>query len=96
MEPDTGNVLLSAAAPPLNGTVAMVVVPFRNVTVPVGVPSNCGVTVAVRVTACPALDGFKDEAKVVVVLLIFTFWFRTGDVLPPMPPCGPLAAGCPK
>ena len=42
-------VVVHMAVPLLNGTVASIVEPFRNVTVPVGVPEPlAGVTVAVR------------------------------------------------
>jgi len=43
------------------------VVPSKNVTVPVGVPDPV-VTVAVKVTLWPAGEGFKDEVTVVVVV----------------------------
>jgi hypothetical protein len=47
----------------------MVVVPSRNVTVPVGVPVPGGftVTVAVNVTDWPKTDGLAEDATVVVV-----------------------------
>jgi hypothetical protein len=38
-----------------------------NVTVPVGVSGPVDVTVAVKVTACPADDGFRLELKLVAV-----------------------------
>lgn len=45
------------------------VVPSRKVTVPVGVPlpGATTFTVAVKVTACPTVAGFTDDATVVVV-----------------------------
>ena len=66
--------------PPLNVAVPSVVEPFLNVTVPVGVPLAT-VTVAVKVTDCPRVEGFIEEAKVVVLAILFTFWFRFGEVL---------------
>jgi hypothetical protein len=41
--------------------------PLLNVTVPVGVPPDCPVTVAVSVTDSPKMDGFGDEVNTVVV-----------------------------
>lgn len=46
------------------------VVPFLNVTVPVGVPDKVGVTVAVKVTDLPTAAGFKDDSKLVVLVEI--------------------------
>jgi hypothetical protein len=58
-------------------------VPIWNVTVPVGVPLPDGVTVAVNLTACPTIDGFKDETRVVAVAVFATtFCVIAGDVLP--------------
>jgi hypothetical protein len=56
-----------------------VVVPSRNVTVPVAV---LGDTVAVKVTDCPNTDGFADDATAVVVLVFPTFWVTAVLVLP--------------
>ena len=49
--------------------VPIVVPPSLNVTVPAGTPvaGATGATAAVSVTACPAVDGFGVEVKVVVV-----------------------------
>ena len=55
------------------------VLPSKKVTVPVGVPL-APVTVAVNVTACPATDGFIDEATTVVVAFSMT-WVIALDVL---------------
>ena len=54
----------------LSGPVPNVVEPSLNVTVPVGVPApgETTVTVAVKVTPWPNVDGFGDEFSVVVVL----------------------------
>ena len=54
------------AFPPLSVAVPRTLPPFLNVTVPVGVPV-C-VTVAVNVTDCPNIDGFFEEATLVVVV----------------------------
>lgn len=52
-----------------SGTVAKVVEPSRKVTEPLGVPGTpfVAVTVAVKVTSCPKLDGLDDEVTVVAV-----------------------------
>lgn len=40
--------------------------PLRNVTVPVGIPApEAGVTVAVKVTDCPAVEGFGEELSAI-------------------------------
>ena len=44
-----------------------VVLPSRNVTVPVAAPAE-PVMLAVKVTICPALDGFVEEASDTVVV----------------------------
>jgi len=49
--------------------VPRVVVPFLNVTVPVGPLGALELTFAVRVTLCPTKEGFDDEVKPVAVLL---------------------------
>jgi hypothetical protein len=35
-------------------------------------PSNCDVTLAVKVTDCPAFDGFSEETTVVMVVVLLT------------------------
>ena len=40
------------------------------------------VTVAVKVTELPVLEGFAEEASVVVVAAVLTTWLTTLDVLP--------------
>ena len=49
--------------------VPIVVAPSLNVTSPAGTPvaGATGATVAVSVTACPAIEGLSDEVSVVVV-----------------------------
>lgn len=59
---------MNVATPlPLTAEVPSVVVPSRNVTVPVGVPVVDELTVAVRVTDCPTLEGFAEEVRTVLV-----------------------------
>jgi len=56
-------------------------VPFSKTTRPVGVPLNSGVTVAVKVTDCPKVDGFSVEISEVVLLALPTNNFTALDVL---------------
>jgi hypothetical protein len=71
--------VLYVALPLLIVAVPSVLLPSVNVTVPVAV---VGVTVAVNVTDEPYADGFADEARVTVVVVLFTVWVRVVDVLP--------------
>ena len=61
-----GTAVVVVAWPALTATVAMVVVPSLNVTVPSGVP-DAAETAAVRVTVCPLTDEVGDGLSVVVV-----------------------------
>ena len=78
--PDGSAVVVTVATAPFNAPVPSFVAPLLNVTVPVGVPL-AAVTVAVKVTDCPRVEGFADEDRVVVLVILFTFWLRVGDVL---------------
>ncbi len=49
--------VVKVAVVPFNVPDPILVVPSKNVTVPVGVPEAVD-TVAVKVTLCPAVDGF--------------------------------------
>ena len=75
------------AVPLLKGAVPMDTPLSSNVTGPVGVPLNCGVTVAINVTLCPNSAGEPAGAPagvavtVVVVLAWFTVWRQLPDVL---------------
>ncbi|WP_338832586.1 hypothetical protein [Bradyrhizobium sp. 27S5] len=51
------------------------------VTIPVGVPL-APVTVAVKVTDCPALLGFAEDVSVAVEDVTLTFWVSADDVEP--------------
>ena len=63
----TGNVVVvNVATPPLRVPVPITVLPFMKFTVPVGVYLGA-VTVAVKVTDCPDVDGLTEEVTVVVV-----------------------------
>ena len=51
----------------------LIAVPFElNETVPVGVGGPAGVMVAVKVTDCPAIEGFKLDARAVAEAVLFT------------------------
>jgi hypothetical protein len=59
---------------PLRGELPRFVVPSKKLTVPVGCPLKpCDVTVALKVTVCPKLDGLDEETIAVVVgpMLVF-------------------------
>jgi hypothetical protein len=73
---------VKAAFPELSVPVPSVVVPFLNVTDPVGVPP-VEVTVAVKVTVAPNVDGFRDEASDVELAACFTVCVSAGEALPP-------------
>jgi hypothetical protein len=78
--------MVSLAVPPLSVPVPIDVPLSLNVTVPVAV---LGVTVAVKVTEAPKVEGFKLELKVVVEFAMFTVWVNVDDVLElslPSPP----------
>jgi hypothetical protein len=66
------------AAPLVSVTVANTAAPSRNWTVPVAVD---GVTVALRVTFVPTIDGFADDVTVVLVTVFaLTTWLTIADV----------------
>ena len=69
------------AFPPLSVAAPKVVAPSLKVTVPVTVPVVAGLTVAVRVTDWPNLDGLSDETTVVVVLAASVTSDRAEEVL---------------
>ena len=66
----------------LSVVVPMTFAPSKNWTVPVGVP--VAVTVAVKVTDCPVVDGFAEEAhsRTGVWPVAFTVCVSTAEVLP--------------
>ena len=69
-----GNVLVvNVAVPLLRGPVPNTVVPYLKVTIsPLGMLPPAELTVAVKVTACPAFEGFTLEDTVVVVVFLTT------------------------
>ena len=62
------------AWPAESGAVARTAVPSANCTLPVGTPAPGAttVTVAVKVTGCPKVDGLAEEARLVVVAALRT------------------------
>jgi hypothetical protein len=70
--PAANFVVVKLATPPLSVAVPRLAVPFLNVTRPVGVPLNCGATVAVNVTGCPTTDGLSELTRPVVLAALAT------------------------
>jgi hypothetical protein len=68
----SGEAVAIVAVPPLlSVAVPICEPPSENVTVPVGVPvPEAGLTVAVNVTGCPGADGFADDERDVVVMVV--------------------------
>jgi hypothetical protein len=78
--------LVNVARPPLREAIPSTVVPSLKVTVPLGVPMAGATadTVAVSVTGWPTMEGFADDARVIVVVLVeagLTVWVKGADVL---------------
>src|ERR1700683_3986663 len=66
---------VSEAMPPVIGAVPRTFEPLKNVTVsPLGGVPRVEVTVAVKVTACPAMAGFRLETSGVEVAHVPTHW----------------------
>jgi hypothetical protein len=75
---------VAVAGEPLSVLVATGLLSVVNVTVPVGViVPLLQVTVAVKVTFCPIVDGIWEEVSVVDVVAVFTVCVTAGEVLPP-------------
>ena len=66
-EPEGNLAVLRTATPPLRVAVPRLVVPFRNLTVPVDPPGALELTVADNCTVCPNVAGFGSETTEVVV-----------------------------
>jgi len=65
---------VKVAVPPVSVPVPKTVVPILNVTLsPSGILPAVDVTLAVKVTDCPTVEGFKLEDKVLVVTFFVTF-----------------------
>ena len=77
-----GNVeVVYLAEPDVSVTVAKTFVPFRNWTLPVGVPAK-EKTTTVKVTGLPCTEGLMDESRVVVVVALPTTCDSVLEVLP--------------
>jgi hypothetical protein len=55
---------------------------FFSVTVPLGIPENCGATVIVKITVPPTVEGFADEVTLELVAALSTISATTVDELP--------------
>ena len=74
----------TAFALPFSGAVPRRARPERKLTLPVGVPAEPDVIVAVKVTDCPSVEGFGDEASAVEVEApdaALTTWERAEELL---------------
>ncbi len=80
--PTVNAFVVTVATPLVSVTAPSDAFPFLNVMVPAGVPLNCPVRVAAKVTDCPTVEGFSDEASATVVGAWFTIWLSTEEVLP--------------
>ena len=67
----------------LTDALPRLVLPLLNVTVPgVATPLNCPDMLAVKVTDCPNVEGFRDDFNVVEELALLTVWLYAVEVLP--------------
>src|SRR5207245_2016749 len=75
--------MLSEALPLTSVTTPSEVAPSLNVTVPVGTPvaGATALTVELRVTVWPTVEGFGEEVRLVLEFPAFTVCVRTADVL---------------
>jgi hypothetical protein len=80
VEPTASVDVVNVAFPPLSCPVPSTIFPAIKVTGPVGLTVG-DVMVAVKVTACPDVDGFGDEVSVAELVASVTTWFTTEDVL---------------
>ena len=79
----TPSALVEKVATPAAFTVAVlrVAAPSLKTRLPVGVGPLAAVTVAVKVTAVPCVDGLSEETSVVAVAERFTVCVRAAEVL---------------
>jgi len=64
--------VLSCAIPPISGALPNIVLPCLKVTDPVGVRPEAAVTVAVKVTDWPEIEGFSEDCNAVVVAVVLS------------------------
>ena len=71
----------SDALPLTSVAVPSTVAPSRNVMMPVGTPvaGATALTVAVNVTACPVVEGFGVEVRLVVEFPALTTWVKSRE-----------------
>ena len=80
--PAASEEVVNVAVPPAKDPVPSVVLPSLKVTTsPSGGAPAVELTVAVKVTACPTLVGLEEEVTAVLVAILFTTCFSTGEVL---------------
>ena len=72
--------VVNVALPLLSVPVPNTVVPSLKLTVPVGIPEVAGLTVAVKVTVWPNIDGFAEGTTDVEVAALFTVNVAAFDV----------------
>jgi len=90
LEPAGNFDVVYLAEPEFRVTVAKTVVPFKNSTLPVGVPHD-DETLAVKLTGLPDTEGLRDESSVVVVVFFNPTPF-TGTICGPAPQLRAIAA----
>jgi hypothetical protein len=71
-EPLANDEVVRLALPLLRETVPSTAVPDLNVTVPVGIPVVDEKTVAVKITAWPAVEGLTEDTRFVLVVALVT------------------------
>ena len=69
------------ATPAVSVPVPSTAAPSLKVTVPLGVPVAVLLTVAVKVTDCPTLEGLSEEVNAVVDAFLFITWLTAVEVL---------------
>jgi hypothetical protein len=79
--PGCNATVLRLAAPPVRSTVPSLAVRVVKMTLPGGDPV-VEVTVAVKVTDCPKMEGFKEEVSATLLEIGITTWLTAADVLP--------------
>ena len=81
--PTESDEVVNVATPPERFTTPIDALPSRKVTVPVGVPADCGLpaTAAVNVTTMPKLEGLSEEVRVVVLPALDTTCDKGDEVL---------------
>jgi hypothetical protein len=80
--PAASEEVVNVAMPPARDPVPSVELPSLKVTTsPSGGAPELELTVAVKVTVCPTVVGFEEDVVAVLVAILFTTCFNTGEVL---------------